>query len=272
MSEIRLNKLVKKYNIGLQDLVDFLSKEGVEVELNPNAKVEETPELLAALGRTFGKDLQDKQAAEEVDIKLSKILENTAKKAKDEPEEEEIEQMITIKTNTLSSPSSKVETSPKVEATPKTEAAAKPEPSLEMEVAPKAEITEDKPDVTASTEEAAPAPAEVKIEQQEEPLPVEEVKTSVEEVKTPVEEVKEEKETFQEEEEVSAPTESTSSQSGGLKVVGKIDLSQFDKKPSNKKRERISKGKVDLAKAGQNASNNRANPSKNQQNAQNKKG
>ena len=83
MSEIRLNKLVKKYNIGLQDLVDFLSKEGVEVELNPNAKVEETPELLAALGRTFGKDLQDKQAAEEVDIKLSKILENTAKKAKD---------------------------------------------------------------------------------------------------------------------------------------------------------------------------------------------
>ena len=27
MSEIRLNKLVKKYNIGLQDLVDFLSKE-----------------------------------------------------------------------------------------------------------------------------------------------------------------------------------------------------------------------------------------------------
>ena len=269
MSEIRLNKLVKKYNIGLQDLVDFLSKEGVEVELNPNAKVEETPELLAALGRTFGKDLQDKQAAEEVDIKLSKILENTAKKAKDEPEEEEIEQMITIKTNTLSSPSSKVETSPKVEATPKTEAAAKPEPSLEMEVAPKSEITEDKPDVTASTEEAAPAPAEVKIEQQEEPLPEEEVKTSVEEVKTPVEEVKEEKETFQEEEEVSAPTESTSSQSGGLKVVGKIDLSQFDKKPSNKKRERISKGKVDLAKAGQNASNNRANPSKNQQNAQN---
>ena len=41
-----------------------------------------------------------------------------------------------------------------------------------------------------------------------------------------------------------------------LKVVGKIDLSQFDKKPG-KKRERISKQKVDLAKAGQNASNNR---------------
>ena len=44
-----------------------------------------------------------------------------------------------------------------------------------------------------------------------------------------------------------------------LKVVGKIDLSQFDRKPS-KKRERISKQKVDLAKAGQNATNNHGKP------------
>ncbi|MBO4469743.1 MAG: translation initiation factor IF-2, partial [Bacteroidales bacterium] len=50
-----------------------------------------------------------------------------------------------------------------------------------------------------------------------------------------------------------------------LKVVGKIDLSQFDKKPA-KKRERISKQKVDIAKAGQNATNNRANDRKGDQN------
>ena len=60
MSDIRLNKLVKKYNIGLQDLVNFLNKQGVEVELNPNAKVEEAPELLAALTKTSGKDLQER--------------------------------------------------------------------------------------------------------------------------------------------------------------------------------------------------------------------
>ena len=57
-------------------------------------------------------------------------------------------------------------------------------------------------------------------------------------------------------------------QSSPLKVVGKIDLSQFDRKPA-KKHERISKQKVDLAKAGQNATNNRAAaPRKNDNNNQ----
>ncbi|MGM9787391.1 MAG: translation initiation factor IF-2 [Candidatus Cryptobacteroides sp.] len=267
MSEIRLNKLVKKYNIGLQDLVNFLAKEGVEVDLNPNAKVEETPELLAALSKTFGKDLQDKQAAEEVDIKLSKILENTSKKLKEEPEEEELEQMITIKTNTLSDPVLKPETSPKTE------------PVLKPEISP--------------VEETAPAPVEEEKKVEEQIVPEEKVETPEElVVETPVEEVKEEKEVKEEVQEkveekvvekveesvaqpvvsVSTPTETSSSQNGGLKVIGKIDLSQFDKKPSNKKRERISKQKVDLAKAGQNATNNRANPSKNQQNQQNAQG
>ena len=54
MSEIRLNKLVKKYNIGLGILVDFLAKQGVEVEANPNAKVEETEELMTSLSKAFG--------------------------------------------------------------------------------------------------------------------------------------------------------------------------------------------------------------------------
>ena len=36
MAEIRLNKIIKTYNIGLQKLVDFLASKGVEVEANPN--------------------------------------------------------------------------------------------------------------------------------------------------------------------------------------------------------------------------------------------
>ena len=49
----------------------------------------------------------------------------------------------------------------------------------------------------------------------------------------------------------SSTEDESSSVTGGLKIVGKVDLSQFDKKPSNKKRERISKGgsqKVDVNK------------------------
>ena len=266
MSDIRLNKLVKKYNIGLQDLVNFLNKQGVEVELNPNAKVEETPELMAALTKTFGKDLQDKQAAEEVDIKLSKILENTVKKPKEDVEEEEAEQMVTIKTNTLSGPAPKIDNA--VKETVPVEDLPVQKPVEEVKV-------EEKEETKVETVEEVKV--EVKEELEEEKK--EEVQeTQPEKVEEKAPEVVEEKQEVVQKEDkpevvetpvvsVSTPTEKTSSQSAGLKVVGKIDLSQFDKKPSNKKRERISKQKVDLAKAGQNATNNRSNPQKNNQQA-----
>ena len=38
MAEIRISKLLKQFNIGLGDLVEFLRKKGVEVDENPNAK------------------------------------------------------------------------------------------------------------------------------------------------------------------------------------------------------------------------------------------
>ena len=55
MAEIRLNKIIRTYNIGLQNLVDFLSSKGVEVEANPNAKISD--EHLPAIEKQFGKDL-----------------------------------------------------------------------------------------------------------------------------------------------------------------------------------------------------------------------
>jgi translation initiation factor IF-2 len=55
MAEIRLNKIIRTYNIGLQSLVDFLTSKGVEVEANPNAKISD--EHLPAIEKQFGKDL-----------------------------------------------------------------------------------------------------------------------------------------------------------------------------------------------------------------------
>ena len=57
----------------------------------------------------------------------------------------------------------------------------------------------------------------------------------------------------------------------GLKVLGKIDLSQFEPKKGNKKRERIAKGsqKVDVAKEGKQADNSsRKDKNKNAKQAQ----
>ena len=130
MSEIRLNKLMKKFNIGLTDLVSFLSNQGVTVDENPNAKIEETEQIMSSLTKAFGKDMEAKQAADEVDIKISKILENTVKKPKvEQEEEEEPEQMITIKTNTLSSSAPK-SAEPEAVQTPEPE---KPEEPVKVE-------------------------------------------------------------------------------------------------------------------------------------------
>ena len=54
MADIRISKLIKQFNIGLGDLVDFLRRKGVDVEENPNAKVSD--EYLPDLQKQFGKD------------------------------------------------------------------------------------------------------------------------------------------------------------------------------------------------------------------------
>ena len=59
MAEIRLNKLTKQFNIGLQTLVDFLNGKGANLNLDPNVKVSD--EYLPELEKAFGKDLKAKE-------------------------------------------------------------------------------------------------------------------------------------------------------------------------------------------------------------------
>ncbi len=72
MAEIRLNKLIKQYNIGLKALVEFLNSIGADVDENPNAKVPDT--FLPELQRKFGNDRHYGQRAEVIAAKLSDIL------------------------------------------------------------------------------------------------------------------------------------------------------------------------------------------------------
>ena len=231
MAEIRLNKIMRQFNIGLSNLVEFLHGKGVEIDANPNAKVSD--ELMPEIEKAFGKDLEAKKAAEQVDIKISEILEKSGRKKKEEVEEEEPEQIITIKSNTFIN-EKKVEPQPEPAPVPEPAPAPEPEPVPEPQPEPVAE--------PAREQVAEPEPA---------PEPVAEPQPTPE-----PEEKKEE------------PAPTPAGQTSPLKVVGKIDLSQFDRKPA-KKHERISKQKVDLAKAGQNATNNRAAaPRKNDNNNQ----
>ena len=257
MAEIRLNKLIKKYNIGLQELVAFLRKQGADLDENPNAKISD--EYIPALDRQYSKDLALKEASEKVDIKLTEILEKSSKKQnlKKEEDEEPVMDTTIIRSSTLTG-ISRPEPAPA-----KTLEKAEPEPEVLETAAPEETVAE--PVVESEPEEkplpevvAEPEP-EVQISPEPEPAPAAEVPEAKEDtavetsVETPAEtDAAEESEPRVDE----APEQKVEAQpvqeTGGLKVLGKIDMSQFEKKKPNKKRERINKGsqKVDVGKVG----------------------
>lgn len=297
MAEIRLNKIIRTYNIGLQNLVDFLISKGVEVEANPNAKISD--DLLPQIEKQFGKDLELKQASEKVDIKLNEILEKTSRKQQENAKEEEDEEPVretVIKTTIFTpveqrqeaaqAPQPEVAPEPKDDAQPERETAPTPEP--ETRTAEEAPAKEAEPEVRQEPEpvKEVPAKMEEKAEAVTESKPLPEtpkvdtvVKEDVPAPTTPAAgkdqhngerpDVKHEKkhvpaqakpkEEQQAKAKPQAPEEKPSDDDStpGLKVLGKIDLSQFEPKKGGKKRERIAKGsqKVDVAKEGKQADN-----------------
>lgn len=297
MAEIRLNKIIRTYNIGLQNLVDFLISKGVEVEANPNAKISD--DLLPQIEKQFGKDLELKQASEKVDIKLNEILEKTSRKQQENAKEEEDEKPVretVIKTTIFTpveqrqeaaqAPQPEVAPEPKDDALPERETAPSPEP--ETRTAEEAPAKEAEPEVRQEPEpvKEVPAKMEEKAEAVTESKPLPEtpkvdtvVKEDVPAPTTPAAgkdqhngerpDVKHEKkhvpaqakpkEEQQAKAKPQAPEEKPSDDDStpGLKVLGKIDLSQFEPKKGGKKRERIAKGsqKVDVAKEGKQADN-----------------
>ncbi len=275
MADIRLNKIQRQFNVGLSDLVEFIRAQGVEVDENPNAKVSD--ELLPAISKAFGKDLEAKQAADKVNIKITEIVEKSTQKKNADKADEEEDKTLTIKSNTFFNehkPSVKeepthvrVEEAKPEEAVVENTAAPEPavpapaeapaaEPVISPEpVQPKVESVESVPSEVSS--ESAPAPEVEKVQEEPKPEPEPEKPSPVE---TPAPTAK--------------PVGEAPKSNSPFKVVGKMDLSQFDRKKTGK-RERINKQKVDLKQAGATAVNakrggNNGQASQNQK--KNKKG
>ena len=282
MAEIRLSKLTKQFSIGLQRLVEFLNEKGAGVEMNPNAKVSD--EFLPALEAKFGEDLKLKKDSEKVTIKLKEIIELGAKKKPSQEEEDAPEREVVIKSNVLNTEVAKA--APAVEEKPVAAEPVKEEQPVKAEV-PVAEVPSAEPvQQVAEPAQTGPkvidridlskfekkAPAK-KEEKPVETVPAEEPVSTPTPVETPA--------PAPVVEEAPAPAQKPKSEPremkveverlAGPKVVDKIDLSQFDKKKKNKKRERISgKGgsqKVDVTKVD--ASNNAAKKDKNKNNGNN---
>jgi len=237
MAEIRLSKLIKQFNIGLDTLVEFLNSKGAGIEdANPNLKISD--EFLPDLHKKFGKDLELKEAAEKVDVKLTEILDKAGKKPEEEEDEFEPERVTVIKSNNLSR---------------EPEPVAEPEPVEETVAEEKADVPEEA-EVSLPEPEPEPEPAV-----EPEPEPVVEPEPAMEPESEPVvvEEVAEEAAPAVEETPAPTPVEAPAAAAPAsedakapFKVVGKIDLTQFDPKKA-KKRERIKASgsqKVDVTK------------------------
>jgi len=295
MAEIRLNKLTRQFNVGLQTLVDFLNGKGANVEMDPNAKVSD--EYIPDLEKAFGGDAKAKEDSERVQIKIKEIIEKGTKK-KDDDEEEPASGTVIIrgagngsfaKAEEAEAPAEEVKAEPEVkpeeeaapakvaepEAVPeqKPEPMPEPEPVHEPEPVMKEEIkVEEKPVIeekpVAEPEPAAPVAAtlavtEEKPEKPSVPTPAEEAHSgqakksdikksdrAPKEFNPKVDKAKLKAEHKLQKAASSSDEEDTTASTGGLKIVGKVDLSQFEPK-KNKKRERIAKGgsqKVDVNK------------------------
>ncbi len=241
MAEIRLSKLIKQFNIGLDTLVDFLNSKGAGIEdANPNIKVSD--EYMPELHKKFGKDLELKEAAEKVDVKLTEILDKASKRQENEEDEFEPERVTVIKSNNLSR-ASQVEPEPAAEPEPEPAVEPEPEPAPEPVAEPEPEpVAEPEPEAQPEPEpepaaEPEPEPVvepEPEPEAQPEPEPEPEAQPEEEPAPTPAE----------------TPSQPAAAEPAPFKVLGKIDLSQFDPKRT-KKRERIKGGgpqKVDVTK------------------------
>ena len=68
---VKLNKVLKDLNVGLQTVVDFLHGKGCEIDNNPNVRIQD--DQYALLVKEFGKNLSEAERR--------RLLEKTAPKA-----------------------------------------------------------------------------------------------------------------------------------------------------------------------------------------------
>ena len=219
---VKISKAAKELNVGYQHIVDFLNKNNITVDSNPNARISD--EQYQMLVDAFKTDRDQKIKSEDFFKERQK---EKAKPAKAEPKEE----LIKTSTEQIQAP--------KVLGKIDLSQAGKPQPKPE---APKAEVKEQPKKVETPKAKPAPAP-QPKVEKKEnKPQPKPEApKQKVE----PVVEVKKEETPSNKEEVFSLGTPVLTN---APKVIGKIDLSSINQQTRPKKKTREEKRNERIAK------------------------
>lgn len=250
---IRLNKVIKEFNVGLQTLVDFLAKKGYQVKASPSEKI--TDEQYELLRQEFGADKDLRNEAE-------KMIQNRQKEKvekKNTPEvietkvpDEMRPQVVvkgTIDLNPIAKPKEVVaekEEKAAPQQPPKTETASATKKEQKTETEPVKAKTEERAEAEATApvapaEKAEPVKAKVTTEKvNEEPAKVKKNATVEERAKA----IGEENDgvfRLHQKEEIAAP-----------KVLGTIDLSTINPNTRPKKKTKEEKRKEREEKFKQN--------------------
>jgi len=261
---IRLGKAATEFNVGVTTIVDFLHKKGFKIDSNPNTKL--SPEMHTLLVKEYQPDKAAKDNAKHIELeyqaqkaakaeeKKPLVKETTeVKDEKDSVAKPAVQEKVVAQTPAVTVPP--VVQTPVVEKVPEkvVTAPVEPEVIVKQPVAPLAELKEEvkavvEPEISPKIIPAVPTTpvtpinpvvqAVAESETAEVPkakeipvaVPVTPVtaENSVKpEVALPVAEPKPEK----------APvSDAEVPLSTGPKVLGKIDLKQFDKKPKKKEK------------------------------------
>ena len=239
---IRLNKVIKEFNVGLQTLVDFLAKKGHTVNASPSEKISD--EQYELLRKEFGADKDLRNEAEK--MLQSRQKEKVEKKAAPEVIEtkvpEDLRPQVVVKGSIDLNPAPKAK-EPVAEVKPE----PKPEPKPEKEAKPKAkevkvEVKKETP-APAAEKPAQPAPAPV-VKEEAPAQPKVKEKPTVEERAKAIGEENNGVFRLHQKEEIAAP-----------KVLGTIDLSSINSntRPKKKTKEEKRKEREEKIKQNQNA-------------------
>lgn len=214
----RLSKAAREFNVGISTIVEYLHKKGIEIDANPNTKI--NGDVFEILMQEFQSEKTVKEESKKIGLSYSKhetvSIENKSRPEK--PDDEEDLDELFIKGTSVTLDESIDVTDKPVKEEPKEEKAEKEKPEKKAKV----------------KEEPAEESAKEEKEKKEEKKIAE--KKEAEEKKAEKEKVKAEEEKKEKEEEKKEKEE-------GLKVLGKIDLDEVSKKTRPEKKTKAKKTK-----------------------------
>ncbi len=228
---IRLNKVIKEFNVGLQTVVDFLAKKGEKVEAVPSTKITEAQYDL--LRKEFGADKELRSKAEEMLQGRQKEKSQKEKKAaQPKPAPEEIKTEVPAEMRPQFTVKGTIDLNPK--PAPQPVQPEKPKPVLPEQPQPVSEQPQPAPE--KPVEQPAAPEAQPQPEQPVQPQEMSETgeqpqgkkqkpKLSVEERAKAIGEESDGVFKLHQQTEITAP-----------KVLGTIDLSSINQNPRPKKK------------------------------------